>query len=319
MIVGIVILVKGADFLIDGASKGALKLGVPEFLIGLTVVAFGTSAPELFVSVQATIADQSGLALGNVVGSNICNMMLILGVAVVMCKEKQPLTFSKIALKRDFPAVLLTTGFLCYFIFNDGFVIGREGQILLIFLLMYVFFIFQSLKEGDDVGIDEVPDKAEAKKSNWFMIILMVVGGLVGLVAGSELMIHGAVKIATALHISETIIGLSVIAIGTSLPELAATFAAMKQNKTDLVIGNVLGSNLFNILSVAGIASQFGVLKAEGLHPMNDVGFMMAFTVMVFLKVIFKPNQLPKSFGFLLLIGYAGYVFIRFINPNTAG
>jgi len=183
---------------------------------------------------------------------------------------------------------------------------------------MYVYFLLQQSKGGssDDL-LDEVPDQEEAKKEGWGKIVLMTVGGLIGLALGSDRLVHGAVMVATQLKVSETIIGLSVVALGTSLPELAATITAVKKNKGDMVVGNVLGSNLFNVLSVVGISSLFGQMKSEGLHFMHDLVPMIVLTLLVFLKVLPKPHELPRSFGIMLLIAYGAYVYVRFLSPAS--
>jgi len=318
IVLGLVLLVKGADYLVDGASKGAIKLGISELLVGLTVIAFGTSAPELFVSVQATLEGQGGIALGNVVGSNICNLTLILGFGVVMAKQEKPLIIKGVALNRDFIAVIVSSALLVYFMINSPGIEPKEGYILLIFLVMYVFFLFQhgEGKDSEDF-LNEVPNEEDAKKASWGMISLMVIGGLVALAVGSNRLVFGAVEVARALNVSETVIGLSVVALGTSLPELAATITAVKKGKSDMVVGNILGSNLFNVVSVVGISSLFGKMDSTGIHFQNDLIPMMALSVLVFLKVLPKPHELPRSFGILLLIAYGAYAYIRFFSPTS--
>ncbi len=250
LLTGFVVLIKSADFFVDGASALALKLKVPEIVIGLTIVAFGTSAPELFVNVFSAVKGETDIALGNIIGSNIMNILLILGVAGLI----RPLTCKKNTVWKEIPFSLLAV--LVLFILSNDMLIDRgnsmvtrsDGIILLLFFVIFLTYTFGI----DKVSIEENP---ELKPLSPLMIFIYITAGFTGLAAGGHLVVSSAVAIAETFGICSRIIGLTVVAIGTSLPELVTSAIAARKGKVELAIGNVVGSNIFNILLVLGITS----------------------------------------------------------------
>ncbi len=250
LITGFIVLIKSADLFVDGASALAMKLNVPEIVIGLTIVAFGTSAPELFVNVFSALNGETDIALGNVIGSNIMNILLILGVAGLIT----PLTCEKNTVWKEIPFSLLAA-LVLFIISNDMLIDGyssmvtrSDGMILLLFFAIFLIYTF---------GIDNVSmrENPEIKPLSSFMLPAYIIAGFTGLGAGGNLVVNSAVAIAEAAGISSRIIGLTVVAVGTSLPELVTSAIAAYKGRTELAIGNVVGSNIFNILLVLGITS----------------------------------------------------------------
>ncbi|HPD95097.1 MAG: calcium/sodium antiporter [Bacteroidales bacterium] len=250
--VGLVALVYGATWLVEGASSIAKKLGVSALTIGLTVVAFGTSAPELAVNVISATTGNSEIALGNILGSNIFNVFVILGISALI----KPIIVQRKTVKIEIPFNFLATA-VVFALAGDMFIdhnssafISRSDAIILLLLFaVFLYYNFLSAKMGD---IDTEPD---VKKRNAWYSVLMIVGGLVLLVAGGRIIVYSAVKIAEALGVSQAVIGLTIVAAGTSLPELATSAIAAYRGKSDIAIGNVVGSNIFNLLLVLGVTS----------------------------------------------------------------
>ncbi|WP_417777914.1 calcium/sodium antiporter, partial [Stutzerimonas xanthomarina] len=252
LIGGLVLLVAGAEALVRGAAKLASRFGIPPLIIGLTVVAFGTSAPETAVSVQASLNGSGDIAVGNVIGSNIANILLILGLSALIA----PLVVSRQLIRLDVP-VMIGAGLLCYGLAWNGSISRLDGILLLVALLGYtLFLVIASKREQPGPGVDEFdtefgPDPA-AKPYAWVLQLLLIVLGLGLLVGGSNLLIEGAVGLARALGLSELVIGLTVVAIGTSMPELATSVLAVIRGERDIAVGNIVGSCIFNLLLVLG-------------------------------------------------------------------
>jgi len=276
LIGGLGVLAWSADVMVDGASATARHLGLPSLLIGMLIVGFGTSAPELVVSVIASIQGNPGLALGNAYGSNIANIALILGVAALI----SPILVHSKVLKRELP-VLTGVTILALFQIADGLV-SRIDALILLFLFMGL--IGWSIREGYLQRHDTFGDESaiDSPRMDLRLALLRLFGGILLLILGSRSLVWGAVEIAEILKISDTIIGLTVVAIGTSLPELASAVAAVRKHEHDLALGNVIGSNLFNTLAVVGLA---GVIKPIQIEPevLYRDGFLMgALTLSIF-------------------------------------
>jgi cation:H+ antiporter len=259
LIIGFVVLIKSADFFVDGASALAMKLNIPEIVIGLTIVAFGTSAPELFVNVFSALKGETDIALGNVIGSNIMNILLILGVAGII----KPLTCQKNTVWKEIPFSLLAA--LVLFIISNDFLIDGESSMVtrsdgIILLLFFVIFLTYTF------GIDKasVEENPVLKPLSNFMLMVHIIAGFTGLGAGGNLVVSSATAIAETAGVSSRIIGLTVVAIGTSLPELVTSAIAAFKGKTELAIGNVVGSNVFNILLVLGLTSVISPVHVTG-------------------------------------------------------
>lgn len=310
---GIAALTVGAEILIRGASRLAAMLGISPLIIGLTVVAFSTSSPELAVSVRAALAGQADIALGNVVGSNIFNVLFILGVSAVIT----PLAVSRQLIRLDVP-IMIGVSFLLL-IFGIGGGINRvEGLILFIGIIIYtVFLIVQSRKEKNGQTDDYRKEFGKPQRRSpreWIINLAMVLAGLGMLVLGARWMVEGAVVIARAMGVSELIIGLTIIAVGTSLPEVAASVIASIRKERDIAVGNVVGSNIFNILSVLGLSSA---LSPNGIAvspaALNfDIPVMIAVAVAC-LPIFFHGSQISRWEGFLFLgyyIAYTAYLIL---------
>lgn len=306
LILGFFLLIKGADWLVDGASTLAARLGVSSFMIGLTVVAFGTSAPELVVNLIASWQGQSELAIGNILGSNMANTLLILGAAALLT----PLIVSRQTVKREIPFSILAT-LVVFIVANDKLidslgpnVIGRiDGLVtlLLFFAFMYVSFT------GTRGAVEE------QSRSNGRTILeghLYSVFGLIGLAAGGKLVVDSAVDIGFFFGFSETFIGLTVVAVGTSLPELAATAVAAYRKQNDIAIGNVVGSNIFNLLWVLGLSAIVNPISFS-LESNVILVLLMAATllVIVFLKWNTK-HRIERTHGLFFILLYIAFIYI---------
>lgn len=257
IILGFVLLIKGADFLVDGASNIAKKFHIPEIVIGLTVVAIGTSMPELVVSVTSALEGHSDIAVGNVVGSNIANLFLILG----LCSIIRPLEFKKQTRLIENPITLLVT-MLLYFLCNNGIgqsanlITKNEGIVLLIFCVLYIIYNIIISKKGEEFDLED-GEQIEIidREQNIFKSIFFVIIGIVGLKFGGDLVVNSCVAIATCFGISEELISLTIVAVSTSLPELITSITATRKGETDMAIGNVIGSQIFNILLIIGTSA----------------------------------------------------------------
>lgn len=304
--IGLVFLVKGADFLVEGAGSIARRLRISDLAIGLTIVAFGTSAPELFVNVSASISGKTGIAIGNVVGSNIANILLILGISSVIF----PLGVSRGTVWREIPFSLLAAivlGIAANDRFFDGWLysdISRADG--LIFLMFFAIFLYYSASIARNVTGDA--QGLPLQKRGAFASLALVIGGLIGLSAGGKLIVDSAVQIAMSLGMSEALVGLTIVSVGTSLPELATSAMAAWRKNVEIAVGNVVGSNIFNIFFVLGISS---VIKPMPFNPgINlDIGMMILASLILFVTMFTgKRRSLDRWEGALLLILYAAYL-----------
>lgn len=308
-IVGFYFLIKGADWLVEGASSVAKRYHVSNLMIGLTIVSFGTSAPELIVNLFASFNGSSGLAIGNVVGSNISNILLILGISSMI----YPLAVGKGTITKEIPFSLMAVVVL-WLLVNDIMINGdaasvltrTDGAILLFFFIIFIYYTF---------GIAKVEGEGEEfKKHNKWASVLMIVGGMIMLALGGQWIVSGAIAIAARFGMSEAMIGLTIVAIGTSLPELAASAVAAWKHKSDIAIGNIIGSNIFNIFWILGFSA---LIKPIFFSPeLNfDIYFMGAITLLLLLFMfVGKKNILQKWQGltmFLVYVAYISFLVIR--------
>ena len=305
LIGGFILLVWGADRLLAGASALARNLGVSPLIIGLTIVAFGTSAPELIVSAVAASRGNPGLAVGNAIGSNIANIGLILGLTAAI----YPLRVESETLKREYPVLMLIM--IGSFIMAADLIFDRtEGWLLLLGLVALVIWMVRfGMRRGtEDPLAREFAAEIPRDMPTGYAVLWLVVG-LVVLPLSSSFLVDGAVFIARSLHVTEAVIGLTIIALGTSLPELAAALTSALRQEDDLAIGNVIGSNMFNILGVLGIAAAVHPVEVELLMLQQDFPVMFAFTVMLFFMAygITGPGRISRRSGLLLLALYAFY------------
>ena len=310
---GLALLVAGAESLVRGASRLAGSLGIPPLVIGLTVVAFGTSAPEMAVSVQAAATGQTAIAVGNVVGSNVFNVLLILGLSATIT----PLLVNQQLVRLDVP-VMIAASVALFLMARDGVLGPGEGVALLAGLVAYtVFQVLQALRERDPAVVAEYAreyptGRGGAKRSapGWLRQVALVAGGLVLLVLGSRLLVQAAVTFAGWLGISETVVGLTIVAAGTSLPEVAASVMASVRGERDIAVGNVVGSNVFNILGVLGLST---LASGSGL-PVPDA--VLAFDLPVMLAV--AVACLPIFFTGWSIARWEGIVFLGYYAAYTA-
>ncbi len=303
---GLTGLYYGAEWLVGGASRLARTFHIKPVVIGLTIVAFGTSTPELVTSVAAGIKHLSDIAMGNVIGSNIANIGLILGLSALV----RPLTVDMKLLYREMP-IVVGISMLLYFMGWDGTVSRVEGGILLFGIVLYTFYVYRvALKEANLVA-HEYEEFLEAKNTSSRNNIFLILIGLGALMGGAHLLVHSAIYIAKVMGISELVIGLTVIAVGTSLPELATSMVAAIRRESDISVGNVLGSNIFNILAVLGISSIVQPLSVNTASLRVDMPVMLFFGIFLIPLITWK-FRISRVQGMFLLIWYTIYVLWLF-------
>ncbi|BBO16663.1 Ca2+/Na+ antiporter [Candidatus Brocadia pituitae] len=299
---GLAGLYYGAEWLVGGASRFARSFHIKPVVIGLTIVAFGTSAPELVTSITAGIKHLSDIAMGNVIGSNIANIGLILGLSALV----RPLTIDMKLLYREMP-IMVGISFLLYFMGWDGTLSRTEGGILCGGIVMYTSYVYRvALKETNAI-VHEYEEFLETKNTNNKNNIFLILIGLGALLGGAHFLVHAAIYIAKVIGISELVIGLTVIAVGTSLPELATSMVAAIRKESDISVGNVLGSNIFNILAVLGISSIIQPLSINANSLIVDMPVMLFFAIFLIPLITWK-FVLTRGQGIILLIGYGIYV-----------
>lgn len=302
LIVGFVFLIKGSDFFVDGASSIAALLKIPTIIVGLTIVAFGTSAPEAAVSITSSLAGSNAMAVSNVIGSNLFNMLMVIGVAALL----GDLLMEKSVLNKDLPFLVAITLLLAAFIVMGWNISSIEGIILLIILVVYIFYLIRSAGNSGSANYVEKP-KLTLPKS-----ILFIIVGLAGIVLGGDLVVNSASDIAIALGMSETLVGLTIVAIGTSLPELVTSITALRKGENQLVIGNVIGSNIFNILFVLGASSAISSITLNS-SMLIDIILMIAVTILCFIfgKTQEKYDKKEGIILVLIFIAYMAFAILR--------
>jgi len=323
-LLGLGILYLGADWLIEGASELAKRFGIRPLVIGLTIVALGTSLPEFLLNFFAVMAGEDGLAIGNIIGSNIANIALILGLSATI----MPLAVDENALRKEYPMMLAVTG-LFYILALDGLISRLDGLILVAGLVAFIVYIIRtstrvspaeleaSAADGDDCSIETDSRLQKLLKSpNMapYVRILLILGGMAALTVGARLMVDSAVGIATLLEIAPIIVGLTIVAIGTSLPEMAAAVMCAIRKESDMSIGNILGSNMLNILFVVGLVA---LIKPIDVQPESISTHM---PVMIFFSLVLWPlarrkHEISRMNGIILMIGFAAYL-VWLIYPH---
>jgi len=311
-ILGFILLIKGADFLVAGASAIARRFNVSDLVIGLTVVAFGTSTPELFVNIVASARGNSEIAIGNVLGSNIANILLILGISAAI----YPLSVSKGTVWKEIPFSLLAViilGLMANDRGIDAADISRltriDGLVLLAFFSIFLYYSFGIAKAIEGLT-DHVPAKAQGIAKSF----LLILAGLIGLTLGAKWIVDGAVSFAKSLGMSESLVGLTIVAVGTSLPELATSAMAAYKKNAEIAVGNVVGSNIFNIFFVLGVSATIRPLPFQAGSNV-DIGVVIASSLFLFLFIFTgKTRSLDRWEGILFLLLYAGYIAFLAIN-----
>ena len=302
LIFGFLLLVKGADAFVDGASSVAKKFKIPAFVIGLTIVAFGTSAPELAVSITAALKGSNDIALGNVVGSNIFNTLVVLGSSAAIT----PIVVDKGMIKRDYPlsifAALLLTILAADTIFTKTGVLslGRiDGVLLLIAFAGFMIITVKASMAARNDAEEEIEAMPLVKS------IIFIILGLIGIVYGGDLSVEGAKDIARFFGLSEAIIGLTIVALGTSLPELVTSIIAAKKGESDIAVGNVIGSNIFNIFLILGVSSTILPMTLSTSY-LYDLGILIAVAVLTYLPIA-KTKKVSRSMGIIMILAYVAY------------
>jgi cation:H+ antiporter len=304
LIPGFLLLVAGAELLIRGGSALALRLGLPPLVVGLTVVAFGTSSPELVVSLQAAVTGRGDISLGNVVGSNICNIALILGLAALI----RPLKIQSQLIRLDVP-IMIGCSLLLGTMLTDARLSRAEGAVLLVGIAGYIWLsLRKARRESRQVqeallAVESIPD---ASRRSLFRDLILVVGGVFVLVLGADLFIRGAVAAARGLGVSEAVIGLTLVALGTSLPELATSTVAAVKKQGDIAIGNIIGSNIFNILGILGVAALVRPFRGSGIGR-TDLATMIGLALLM-LPLMRSGFVLSRREGAFLLVIYGLYI-----------
>lgn len=307
--IGFVLLIKGADYLVEGASSIAKRFKVSQIIIGLTIVSFGTSLPELLVNITASFKGSSELAVGNIFGSNIANILLILGISAII----RPLPITKNIYFSEIPFSLIAT-LLVGFLANASLLTDKkmltlsrlDGGILLLFFvlfLMYIYVVFKSNKEEDDIPAEKEEELLSNKKAAIYIGI-----GLAGLYFGGEWVVAGAIEIAGQAGLSETFIGLTVVAIGTSLPELFTSGVAAYRGNTDIAVGNVVGSNIFNLLWILGVSATLNPIPFSVASNTDIVMIIFASALLLFAVAVGKRTRIVRWEGILFVLVYIGYI-----------
>ncbi len=292
---GFFLLIKGADLFVDGSSAAAKKLKVSPLIIGMTIVAMGTSLPETSVSVSAALAGKNELAISNVVGSNIFNLMVVCGMCALLC----PLKIDGISLKRDFPFSIAIAGLLMLLGKLDGSVGHIDGVILLIVFTGFLVLMISTARKQQGADEDEI------KSMPVWKLILFIIIGMAAIGVGGKMVVSGASDIARRFGMSDNLIGMTVVALGTSLPELVTSVVAAKKNEVDMALGNVIGSNIFNILFVLGAAAAIHPVAFTSLNLIDSaVLILMSGLVLLF---CFKSKKLVRWQGAVMLLVYGGY------------
>lgn len=299
LIAGFVMLIKGADWFVEGASKIAARFGIPKIIIGLTIVAMGTSAPEAAISISAALKGSADIAVGNVVGSNIMNILLILGITAIIL----PIPVKKPTLKFDLPFLLIVTALFVLLGLTDNVLGLVDGLILLAVFIGYMAYLFITTINKQTT---QPATTSESKSKRILLFIFLILIGCVLIVAGSNLTVDSAVFIAKAFGINERIIGLTIIAFGTSLPELVTSVTAAAKGKTDIAVGNIVGSNIFNILFVIGLSA---IITPVAYQPefLVDSFVCIGACILLPILVLNKKNRIKRPGGAIMLLCYCGY------------
>lgn len=306
LIAGFVLLIKGADFFVDGSSGLAKRLRVPTMVIGLTVVAMGTSLPETAVSVSASLDGMNDLAISNAIGSNLFNLLIVCGV----CAMISPISIKKLTLIREVPISIATVALLMVFGIIGGSVNRIEGIILLAAFTAFMFYTVIDAKKARNA--EQVEDEVDQKILKIWQCAIFIVGGAAAIVAGGKMVVSAATEIAHSFDISENVIGLTIVAFGTSLPELCTSVVAAKRGETDLALGNVIGSNIFNILLVLGVATTISPVAFVTENLVDCVVLISASVLtMIFCATKLKLVRWEGAVMVAAYFGYMGYICIR--------
>ncbi len=307
LIIGFVLLIKGADWFVDGASALSKKFGIPSVVIGLTVVAFGTSLPEASVSISAAMAKSSGISIGNVVGSNIFNLLVVAGASAIFC----PISVNKSIIKKDMPYSLLLALALLFLSFSvfpskaaDNVISRADGMILLLFFAVFMYYTVRAALSSPA----PVEDSNQKIMPMWQQLMFITVG-IAGICIGGNRVVESAKIIAANFGMSDSLIGLTIVAIGTSLPELVTSIVAARKGESDIAMGNVIGSNIFNIAFVLGVSSlitPIAISAGDAINSMYDIVILAIATLLVYIPVA-RKQKVSRPVGIAMVIAYIVY------------
>lgn len=311
LIIGFFLLIKGAEIFVDGASSIAKKIGIPSVIVGLTIVSLGTSAPELAVSLISSFNGNNGIAVGNVLGSNLFNTLVVLGGTAIVA----PLLIKKSTIKRDYIATLVVTILTCFLIFglvpkSENMLSRISGIILLVVCIAYMFILVKAAKK------DSVKDEENTSEIKMSKNILLSLIGVVGIVFGGNLVVDSATNIAYALGMSEKLVGLTIVAVGTSLPELVTSIVAALKGENDIALGNVLGSNIFNLVLILGASATISPITVSGVMLIDFI-ILIAVTLFIGALIFFNKKEdkrLGRLEGIILVgiyVAYLAYIIMR--------
>ena len=311
IIIGFALLVKGADFLVEGSSSIAKKFHIPEIIIGLTIVSIGTSMPELFGSLTSALEGHSDMSMGNVIGSNIANLLLILGLSTVI----RPIKFQKETRLIEMPMCLILT--IIFMIFcNTGEGITKiEAIILLILFIIFIAYKKKKKKKGEQFDKEDtiIELKTEDNKISILKSVIFIILGIIGLKVGGDLTVDNALVVARHFNISEKIISLTILAIGTSLPELVTSVTAAIKGNSDIAIGNIIGSNIFNMLLIIGVSAIINPILYNTSYNLEMVILILGILLLSLFPIIPPKNQMNRSNGLIYLIMYVVYMIVLFV------
>ncbi len=304
LIVGLALIVFGADWLVDGASAVARKAGISEFVIGLTIVGFGTSCPELVVSLTGAFQGNADIAIGNVVGSNIFNVLMILGITAVIA----PVAMTRANARVDIPMTLGVTILFMVLSLTGGGVNRIEGIVMLLVFAAYIYYCFKFDKPSEDA------EKSQQKERSVWVAVLLIAAGLAGLVFGGQLFVGHATNIAHAIGVSDKVIALTLLAGGTSLPELATCIAAAAKHKDQLAMGNVLGSNVFNILLILGGSAVITPLSTAAMTTVDFAVLLFSILILLFCAYTGHRDRVDRWEGIVMILVYVAYMVLLFMK-----
>lgn len=305
LILGFVLLIKGADFFVEGSSDVARLFKIPSVVIGLTIVAAGTSAPEAAVSITAGLAGSNDIALNNVIGSNVFNLLVVVGV----CAAIKVFTADEIIFKRDLPICIGLTALLTIFLF-DGSLGLVDGIVLLVLFVSYIAMTVVIALKGRDKN---QPEEETKKQRKWWLSLIFIAGGLAGVIFGGDLVVDSASKIAVNLGMSEALVGLTIVAVGTSLPELVTSATAARKGDSGMALGNVVGSNIFNILLILGSSSVLSPIGTNA-NTMFDILFCLGVTIFTFVAIALCKKKVNRPVGIAMILLYIAYMIFAIIR-----
>ena len=311
IIIGFVLLIKGANFLVEGSSCIAKKFHVPEIIIGLTIVSIGTSMPELFISTTSSINGYSDMSIGNIIGSNLCNLLLILGLSAMI----RPIKFKRETRLIEIPMCLIITIIFMIFCNTSGTIQKSEAIILIILFIMFLIYTIIMGKTGEKFDKENAIVEIQTKNKSMSIMksIVYIILGIIGLKIGGDLTVNNTLVIARQFNVSEKIIGLTILAIGTSLPELVTSITAAIKGNSDIAIGNIIGSNIFNILLIIGVSALISPITYNFTYNIQMAILLIGMIVLALFPVIPPKNEMSRFNGAIYLILYIVYMIILFI------